>query len=45
MVILKDLFSTDIGLLSVATIAFMIFMGFYFVAFVRRKMQEDSSAK
>jgi len=37
-----ELFTTDIGLLSVFTIGFVIVMGIYFVAFFSKKMDEDS---
>ncbi len=37
----KELFGTDIGLLSLFTIAFIIGMAFYLYGFVRRKMDED----
>ena len=38
---LKELFMTDIGLLSLFTIGFIIVMGFYLYNFVRRHMAED----
>jgi len=41
---LTDLFSTDYGLMSVAGIVFMIFMGIWFIAFFKRKMKEDAKA-
>jgi len=37
-----ELFTTDIGLLSVFTIGFVIVMGIYFVLFFSKKMDEDS---
>jgi len=37
-----ELFTTDIGLLSVFTIGFVIVMGIYFVLFFSKKMNEDS---
>lgn len=39
---LKDLFTTDVGLMSVAGIAFMIGMGVFFVRYFLRHIQEDS---
>ncbi|MDR1848616.1 MAG: DUF3149 domain-containing protein [Zoogloeaceae bacterium] len=36
-----ELFTTDIGLLSVFTIGFVIVMGIYFVVFFSKKMNED----
>lgn len=38
----KELFSTDIGLLSLFTIGFVVVMAFYLVDFVRRHMEEDA---
>lgn len=38
------LFGTDIGLLSVFTIAFVIVMGFYLMSFFKRKAEEDARA-
>lgn len=35
------LFSSDIGLLSLFTIVFIIFMAIYLWRFVRRKMDEE----
>lgn len=42
MVLLKELFTTDIGLLSIAVIAFILVMAIYFAAFFSKKMKEDS---
>lgn len=39
---LRDLFSTDYGLMSVAGIAFMIGMGWWFIAYFKRKIAEDA---
>jgi hypothetical protein len=39
---LKDLFTTDVGLMSVAGIAFMLGMGVFFVRYFLRHMQEDA---
>ncbi|MDE2585432.1 MAG: DUF3149 domain-containing protein [Betaproteobacteria bacterium] len=36
----KELFGTDIGLLSVFTIGFVLVMGGYFVSMFKRKMNE-----
>ncbi len=38
----KELFSTDIGLLSVFTIGFIIVMAFYLVNFVKKHAEEDA---
>lgn len=38
---LKDLFTTDVGLMSIGGIAFMIGMGVFFVRYFLRHMQED----
>ncbi|MCW5658954.1 MAG: DUF3149 domain-containing protein [Burkholderiaceae bacterium] len=38
----KELFSTDVGLLSVAAIAFMVGMAVYFVRFFLRHIREES---
>ena len=40
---LKDLFTTDVGLMSVAGIAFMLGMGVFFVNYFRRHIQEDAA--
>ncbi|MBL8473610.1 MAG: DUF3149 domain-containing protein [Rhodocyclaceae bacterium] len=37
------LFSSDIGLFSLATIAFILGMGVFFVRFFRRSMDEDEA--
>lgn len=42
MKILKDLFSTDYGLMSITGIAFMICMGIFYVRYFLRKMDEDA---
>ena len=39
---LKDLFTTDVGLMSVAGIVFMLGMGVFFVRYFLRHMQEDA---
>lgn len=38
----KELFSTDIGLLSMFTIGFVIVMAVYLVNFAKKKMDEDA---
>lgn len=40
-IILKELFGTDIGLLSLFTITFIIGMAIWFYAWFRRKMNHD----
>lgn len=40
---LKDLFTTDVGLMSAAGIAFMIGMAVFFVRFFLRHMHEDEA--
>jgi hypothetical protein len=42
MVAIKMLFGTDIGLLSVFTIAFVIFFAAYLYSYAKRKMAEDA---
>jgi hypothetical protein len=42
MVAIKMLFGTDIGLLSVFTIAFVIGFGVYVYIYAKRKMVEDA---
>lgn len=39
---LKDLFTTDVGLMSAAGIAFMLGMGVFYVRFFIRHMDEDA---
>lgn len=41
---LKDLFTTDVGLMSVAGIAFMLGMGVFFVRYFLRHIREDAEA-
>jgi hypothetical protein len=38
---LKDLFTSDVGLMSIAGIAFMIGMGVFYVRYFLRHMHED----
>lgn len=40
----KDLFTTDIGLLSVFTIGFILVMGVYIGRFVKRHVAEDEQS-
>lgn len=42
MVAIKELFMTDIGLLSVFTIGFILVMGVYIYNYARRHMDEDA---
>ena len=39
---LKELFSTDIGLLSVFTIGFVVVMAVYIYGFAKKHMEEDA---
>jgi hypothetical protein len=39
---LKELFSTDIGLLSVFTIGFILVMGVYLYGYAKKHMDEDA---
>jgi hypothetical protein len=39
----KDLLSTDVGLMSLAVIVFMLGMGGFYVRYFLRHMQEDSA--
>jgi hypothetical protein len=40
----KELFSTDIGLLSLFTIGFVVVMGTYLGRFVKRHVAEDEQS-
>ena len=42
MVAIKELFSTDIGLLSVFTIGFILVMGVYLYGYAKKHMDEDA---
>lgn len=42
MKLLKDLFSTDYGLMSAGVIAFTLVMAAWFGAFFKRKMNESA---
>ena len=39
---LKELFGTDIGLLSVFTIGFVLVMGVYLWGYAKKHMEEDA---
>lgn len=39
----KDLFTTDVGLMSVAGIAFMLGMGVFFVRYFLKHIREDAA--
>ncbi len=43
MDLLKDLFTTDVGLMSATGIAFMLGMGVFFISYFRRHMREDAA--
>ena len=43
-VLMKELFTTDVGLMSIAVIVFMLGMGVFFLRFFSRKMEEDARA-
>lgn len=43
MKLLRDLFTTDYGLMSISGIAFMLGMGVFFLVFFKRKMNEDAA--
>ncbi len=42
MAVFKDLFASDVGLLSLAVIAFTLGMGVFFYRFFTKKMDEDA---
>lgn len=42
---LKDLFTSDVGLMSVAGIAFMLGMLGYLVHYVKKHVQEEEAAQ
>lgn len=44
MRILSDLFSTDVGLMSIGGIVFMLGMGVFFVRYFMKHMKEDGDA-
>ena len=39
---LKDLFTTDVGLMSIGGIAFMLGMGVFFIRYFLSHMQQDA---
>lgn len=41
---LQELFTSDVGLMSVAVIAFMLGMGAFFVRYFLRHMRDDAAA-
>ena len=41
---LKELFTTDVGLLSVGVIAFMLGMGVFYLRYILRHMKQDEAA-
>lgn len=41
---LKDLFTTDVGLMTVVGLSFMMGMGVFFVRYFLRHMREDGEA-
>jgi Protein of unknown function (DUF3149) len=41
---LKDLFTTDVGLMSVSGIVFMLGMGVFFIRYFQRHMKEDAAS-
>lgn len=40
---LKDLFTTDVGLMSISGIAFMLGMGVFYVRYFLRHIREDAA--
>jgi hypothetical protein len=44
MRILSDLFSTDVGLMSIGGIFFMLGMGVFFVRYFMKHIKEDGEA-
>ncbi|MBT9487095.1 MAG: DUF3149 domain-containing protein [Rubrivivax sp.] len=40
---LKDLFTTDVGLMSIGGIAFMLGMGVFFLRYFLRHMHDDEA--
>ena len=43
MLALRDLFTSDVGLMSLGGIVFMLGMGVFFVRYFLRHMQEDAA--
>lgn len=44
MAVFKDLFASDVGLLSLGVIAFTLGMGLYYVRFFLKHMAQDEAA-
>lgn len=44
MQLFKDLFSSDVGLMSAAVIAVMLGMGAFYVSYFLRHMREDEAS-
>ena len=44
MAVFKDLFTSDVGLMSAAGIAFMLGMGVFYWRYFTRHMREDAAA-
>lgn len=40
---LRDLFTTDVGLMSIGGIAFMLGMGVFFIRYFQRHIREDAA--
>jgi GH24 family phage-related lysozyme (muramidase) len=40
---IEDLFTSDVGLMSIASIAFMLGMGVFFVRYFLRHVREDAA--
>jgi len=43
MAAIKILFTTDVGLMSLGVIAFIVGMGIFFTRLFRKKMREDAA--
>jgi hypothetical protein len=43
MQLVKDLFTSDVGLMSISGIVFMLGMGVFFVRFFAKHMREDEA--
>mgnify|MGYP000907428422 CR=1 FL=1 len=41
---LKDLFTSDVGIMSLAVIVFMLGMGVFFLRYFLRHMRDDAAA-
>ena len=44
-VLMHELFKTPIGLLSLFTIGFIVFMGFWLARFVRKNIERETAAQ